>query len=87
MTSKCKGEKKRPNSKNRSCASISVVLRICQTQDISEDTLFQYELTSHPTSLFDDDDRMLLANKPELAKCIEKNVVIDSCCVTFDTNT
>jgi hypothetical protein len=64
-----------------------VVLRICQTQDISEDTLFQYELTSHPTSLLDDDDRMLLANKPELAKCIEKNVVIDSCCVTFDTNT
>lgn len=61
-------------------------LRICQTQDISEETLFQYELSSHPTPLFDDDDRMLLTDKPELAKCIEKNLVIDSCCVIVDTN-
>ena len=45
--------------------------------DIEEKSLFQYELCSYPTSMFEDAHLIRAADKAELAKAIQKASIAD----------
>jgi hypothetical protein len=49
--------------------------------DIEEKSLFEYELCSYPTSMFEDAQLIRAADKAELAKAIQKTVIADASCV------
>ena len=56
-------------------------ISVLKRSEVDQQSVFCYELSSYPTSMFDDFDLLRAADKPELAKAIAKAVIMDDTCV------
>ncbi len=81
MTSKSSDQKNSSISRLETTLLFQRCISVLKRSEVDQQSTFCYELSSFPTSMFDEFDLLRSADKPELAKGIAKAVITNENCV------
>lgn len=87
MTSKSSDQKNSSISRLETNLLFQRCISDLKRSEVDQESIFCYELSSFPTSMFDEFDLLRTADKPELGKAIEKAVIINENCVVSTEKT